>query len=175
MTDIFEELFKFREKNKLIEQSFDLETYLRKDYEEGLELQGFSDTICKNTAANYANIMVENIKLWSVTKEKGRIFSNDYVKADALCDRIVLAVEALEQLGFDANLALLETAKEINSRDGEIINGKFEKYKTPEAITKWYKANYHSAKRKTIMLSTPQGADTLLDDFLATRDLEPQT
>ena len=63
-------------------------------------------------------------------------------QVDAYCDVIVFAVGALMKLGVNPELALLETAKEINSREGKMINGKFEKDLSDEAKAKWYKADY---------------------------------
>ena len=39
-----------------------------------------------------------------------------------------------------------EAAKEINSREGIMINGKFEKYVDNASKAKWYKANYTICK-----------------------------
>lgn len=65
--------------------------------------------------------------------------------ADAYCDVIVFAIGALMKLGYDPEIALGETAKEINSRVGEMVNGKFEKDLSPEAQANWYKADYSKA------------------------------
>lgn len=61
---------------------------------------------------------------------------------DAHCDKIVFNTGAILKLGFDPVCALQETLKEISSRTGSIVNGKFQKDKSPEAVAKWYKANY---------------------------------
>lgn len=69
----------------------------------------------------------------------------DYDIVDAYCDVIVFAVGAIMKLGYDPEKALLETAKEINSRVGEMKDGKFEKDLSPEARANWYKADYLKA------------------------------
>lgn len=143
--NIFENLEKFRKDRGLDKKEFDLETYLRKDFEEMFELMGFEREFCKKTAELKAKNMME---FWTKAKLGG--MTPDYSpfnRLDALGDRIVYAVEAIEQHNYDAELVLDEVQKEINSRDGEIINGKFEKYLTPEAEEKWYKANFHNAVR----------------------------
>ena len=146
--DIFEELKRFREDRKLDLEEFDLETYLRKDYEETFELMGLPDFYCKDMAKRRAKIDVDFLSTdQRILDNKIKLFSNSFVRADAMGDKIVFAVEALEQQGFDANLLLLEVAKEINSREGEIVDGKFEKFRTPEAEAKWYKADFHKAIR----------------------------
>jgi len=46
-------------------------------------------------------------------------------------------------------VAMDETLKEINSRTGAFNaeTGKWEKFKTPEAIALWYAADYEKAKK----------------------------
>lgn len=69
---------------------------------------------------------------------------------DALCDIIVFAVNAMRIRGYDPNVAMNETLKEINSRTGSFNpeTGKWEKFKTPEAMALWYAADYDKAKVK---------------------------
>lgn len=142
MSNVFTELKRFREDRELDKYVFDMKTYLKKDTEEGLEIIGYPDYICDKFSEEYAN------KFLSIgdSLHKSKIDTRTETKIDGLCDRIVFAIEAIEQLGYNAEVALSEVAKEINSRDGEIINGKFQKYKTPEAMSKWYKANFTRAK-----------------------------
>jgi hypothetical protein len=68
---------------------------------------------------------------------------------DALCDVIVFAVNAIRLRGYNPNVAMEETLKEINSRTGAFNaeTGKWEKFKTPEAMALWYSANYEQAKK----------------------------
>ena len=64
---------------------------------------------------------------------------------DAYGDIIVFAVGAISKLGYDPEKVLVEIAKEINSREGVMINGKFEKYVDKESRNKWHKANFTHA------------------------------
>lgn len=74
---------------------------------------------------------------------------------DALCDIIVVATGAIHKLGYDPELSMIETIKEISSRQQdpqqkEIWNnwgasGKWEKNKEQDEST-LYKANYLEAK-----------------------------
>jgi len=66
---------------------------------------------------------------------------------DAYCDVIVFAIGAIMKLGYDPEKALLEAGKEINSREGVMVDGKFEKDLSDSAKAKWYKANYSLAVR----------------------------
>lgn len=67
---------------------------------------------------------------------------------DALCDIIVFAANAMRIRGYNPNIAMDETLREISSRTGAVNleTGKWEKFKTPEAMALWYSANYDKAK-----------------------------
>jgi len=75
--------------------------------------------------------------------------SNDEV-VDALCDIKVFASGSIRKLGYDADIAMDETLKEIESRVGKQIDGKFVKDKSDEAKAKWYKADYSLAIVETL-------------------------
>ena len=66
---------------------------------------------------------------------------------DGITDIRVFCIDATVKLKYDPECTLYEVAKEINSREGEIIDGKFQKYTTPEAKAKWYKADFSGCKR----------------------------
>jgi hypothetical protein len=70
----------------------------------------------------------------------------EHDKVDAYCDQIVFAIGAIMKLGFDPEIALEETSLEVNSRKGEIVNGKFEKYLGAKYTRNWYTAQYSRAK-----------------------------
>lgn len=60
---------------------------------------------------------------------------------DAFADLIIYSINAIEIAGYDARLVLNEVIKEIDSRDGEIIDNKFQK----DSST--YKAKIGECKR----------------------------
>lgn len=66
---------------------------------------------------------------------------------DAYCDEIIFCINAIEDAGFNASKCIDETLKEIESRKGEIRNGKFEKFKDEKHKALWYKADYPSCRR----------------------------
>lgn len=70
----------------------------------------------------------------------------DYV--DAFADIIVFATNAIRVLGYDPDIALEETLKEISSRKGAFNpdTSKWEKFKDAHHQSLWYKANYTIAK-----------------------------
>ena len=65
---------------------------------------------------------------------------------DAYNDIIVFAVGSIMKLGYNPKLTLKEVSKEINSRIGTMVDGKFEKDLSDEAKAKWYKADYSTCK-----------------------------
>ena len=69
---------------------------------------------------------------------------------DAYADIVVFAINAIEQHGYNAELVLGETIKEIESRKGEINpeTKKFEKFKDDYHKSLWYSADYSKCKDK---------------------------
>jgi len=65
---------------------------------------------------------------------------------DAFCDIIVFATGTIRKVGYNPDIAMNEVLKEINSRTGTLIDGKYVKDKSPEAQAKWYKADFTKAK-----------------------------
>ena len=66
---------------------------------------------------------------------------------DALCDMVVFAINAIEAKGYNAEICMDETLKEIHSHKGDFnpeLN-KWEKFRTPEAMGLWYSADYRKA------------------------------
>jgi hypothetical protein len=69
----------------------------------------------------------------------------EYETLDYLLDIVVFSLTEAMKLGYKPECALLETAKEINSRTGRIISGKFIK----DENVKTYKADYSKCKVKS--------------------------
>ena len=65
---------------------------------------------------------------------------------DAYFDICIFAMNAIEDAGYNLEKVFDEGFKEIESRKGTIVNGKFEKFKDEESKAKWYKANCRSAR-----------------------------
>lgn len=65
--------------------------------------------------------------------------------ADACCDIKVYATGTVRKAGYNPDIAMDEVQKEIDSRVGEIVDGKFVKDSSPEAQRKWYIANFSKA------------------------------
>jgi hypothetical protein len=70
-------------------------------------------------------------------------------KIDALSDIRVFCINGTEAMGYNAEIAMDETIKEISSRKGAYNkkSEKWEKFKDKESMKLWYKANYSKAKK----------------------------
>jgi len=65
---------------------------------------------------------------------------------DAAGDIIVFATGLIRKMGYDVDKTMEEVLREIESRRGTIIEGKFVKDKSQAAQALWYKANFSNAK-----------------------------
>ena len=68
----------------------------------------------------------------------------DHIKSERTV--IKMALRMIEELGYNSTLCMDEVLKHIESREGEFNKetGKFEKYKTPEYMEKWYEQDFAS-------------------------------
>jgi len=148
------ELERFQTDRLLHKNTFDLRIATMNILEELLEAHGVSDNKDRELAEiAYEEIerIVEQTKYFKRENQEGLDGCNyeeptieDQV--DAFCDIQVFAGGEVGKLGYSNEQCLIEVGKEINSRTGEIVNGKFEKYKTEEAMSKWYKADFSGCK-----------------------------
>ena len=69
------------------------------------------------------------------TTPKDVMSNSDQV--DAFTDIIVFATGAILKLGHDPIVAIEECGKEVNSRVGEMVDGKFEKDLSEAAQANW--------------------------------------
>jgi len=70
----------------------------------------------------------------------------EHEQVDAFADIITFATGAILKLGHDPKIAIAECGKEINSRVGTMVDGKFEKDLSDEAKANWYQADYSKSK-----------------------------
>jgi len=144
MSNIIKEIEKFQKDRLLDQQNYNWLNETANIMEELLEADG-----CFITKAQ-RNKFKKNIDkyLYSVIHELN-VYSKEpsnEEKVDAYADIIVFCIGAIMKLGYDPECVLEEVAKEINSRTGEIIDGKFQKDTSPEAKAKWYKADFSKCK-----------------------------
>ncbi len=139
--NVLNELMRFQMDRKLHLNEYDWSTEATNIVEELLEAVGINDR-------NVALLSVGDMQLRIREKVQAGLVVAPTVpdQVDAFADVIVFATGAIAKLGYDPELVLGEVAKEINSREGKIIDGKFTKDKSPEAKAKWYKANFSNCK-----------------------------
>lgn len=146
MSNVIEGIIKFhkdRELDKLEYEALDAHTNI---YEELLESLGFNVSIkgrqkLKEHLKMFTNILIDD-KV--VTIAEGEF--SDLDEVDAYADIIVFSLGVILKLGFDPEKVLKETSKEINSRTGKVIDGKFQKDTSKRAKAKWYKADYEKCR-----------------------------
>ncbi|MCH9712813.1 MAG: hypothetical protein K0U20_09340 [Proteobacteria bacterium] len=153
MGTALEELERFQTDRLLHKQEFNLEIASMNILEELLEAHGVHD--------NKERILVRDmyLELIKVVHEtytdklygkdmNGVDFNTPTIgnQVDAFCDIQVFAGGEVNKLGYSNEKCLIEVGKEINSRVGEIVDGKFTKDKSPEAMKNWYKADFSNCK-----------------------------
>lgn len=115
---------------------YNIETHVRCVVEELFELMHYNDEECKTNVEQFMKYFYKKPEV---------INMNTII--DASCDMNVFNTNFIEQAGYDAKIAMNETILEISSRTGgtNVETGKWEKFKTPEAMAKWYTADYDKA------------------------------
>lgn len=125
--NIFERILKWGEERKITTQEFDHKNETSFIVEELLESTGKYDSISAREKAN--KITGEILENGTGTKEE---------VVDAFADIIVYATGAIAKNGYDPKKVINEVLKEIESRTGKIIDGKFVK----DTDVKMYKADF---------------------------------
>lgn len=143
-TTHFESFMRYRSERGMSNQKFDMEVFFRKTLEEDFELQGYPKEFAKQFARELSSYWIT----WRTAHSKvpDNIDDTEDCKIDALADGIMFRLEAIEQLGYDADKVIGETLKEIHSRRGEIIDGKFEKFMDEKSQSLWEQADYNSCR-----------------------------
>lgn len=129
--DMFEKIVQWNTERGLIERGFDHTKETSFIIEELLEATGNYDSI---SAREKAEKIANEITVGS----KG----NNEEIIDALFDIVIFASGAMAKLGYNPSKVMDEGFKEINSRTGTLIDGKF--VKDPHA--KKYKADFTKCK-----------------------------
>lgn len=117
---MFQKIVEWNRERGLLDKGFNHEKEVSFIVEELLESAGNHDSI---TARAKAEEIAKDI----VTPE---YFDKEKV-VDALFDIVVFATGAMAKLGYNPDLVMNEGFREINSRTGNLVNGKF--VKDPEA------------------------------------------
>lgn len=139
------EIAKWQKERQLDKRQYDWSIEVANILEELLEAKGYS--IPKEKRLEFLYRISDELE------KIGKEFSSDNKEptseeiVDAYCDIIVFCVGSIMKLGYDPECALKETIKEISSRTGSIVNGKFQKDTSEEARKRWYKADYYKCKK----------------------------
>lgn len=129
--DMFEKIVKWNDERGLIERGFDHSKEASFILEELLESTGNYDSItARERAMGYANEIVGDAR------------AKEVQIVDAMADIIVFATGAIAKNGYDPSKVMDEVYKEINSRTGKLIDGKFVKDKD----AKVYEADFSTCK-----------------------------
>lgn len=128
---MFEKIVKWNEERGLIERGFNHTNEVSFVIEELLESTGSHDSeSAREKAMEYAQIITKDSQ-----PEPEAI-------VDAFADIIVFATGAIAKTGYDPSKVMDEVYKEINSRTGSMVEGKF--IKDPSA--KKYTADFSICK-----------------------------
>ena len=137
-----QELIRFQTDRDLDKKPFELQNEVASVFEELLEAGGLDVSKADRPA-----LKIELKRFIDHLQEKGIatcphdvVGSHDQV--DAFTDIIVFAIGAILKLGHNPIVAIEECGKEVNSRVGSMVDGKFEKDLSEAAQANWYKADY---------------------------------
>ncbi len=134
------EIMKFQTTQGLDKQDFKWDNETMNITEELLEAKGYD---VPKTERPWLKTMADYLRARAATNPAIKwVRPSAHDMVDAFADIIVFAVGAIMKLGYNPEKVLKEVAKEINSRDGEMINGKFEKFTDEVSKSKYYKANF---------------------------------
>jgi hypothetical protein len=144
-----EELIRFQTDRNLDTKPFVLENEVASVFEELLEAGGLDVSKANRPALKAeltpftASLIEKGIAVYPPEMSSSEQRVHDQV--DAFADIITFATGAILKLGHNPIIAISECGKEINSRVGSMVDGKFEKDLTDEAKANWYKADYNKS------------------------------
>ena len=121
-------------------------------YKKGLHLLPY------NYATEVEFVVEEALEVLGYESEEARVEAKKYV-ANMPQEEVIIkggkmetlrmlrkAEKAVESLGYDNNKVLLEVERQNNSRVGEVVDGKFVKDTTQEALANYYVPDFNNAK-----------------------------
>jgi len=121
--------------NGLSRQEFNLKVEILNIIEEVYEMTGLESSEARKKAEEFVNT------LDFTNAHKGVELIDDFA------DINIFSTGAIDKLKYNPKEVLVEAAKEINSRKGKIVDGKFIKCKTEDCKKEWYKADYSKCER----------------------------
>ena len=143
MINPIDELIRFQTDRELDKQPYDALNEATSMFEETLETFGYDvPKANRKDLKTKLSIFISEIVLAGIACEGDTTKDG---KTNGHADQIALSVGALLKLGMCPNAVLIETAKEINSRVGTMVDGKFEKDLTKS--DDWYIPDYSNCSR----------------------------
>ncbi len=149
--NVFEDLKKYQTDRGLDKQEFCITVASKNIIEELLEAHGITedrDRLITRDIYEYMAVLVSRVKCeesgYPLHKVKWTKPTNR-IRVDAFCDIQVFGGGEVGKLNYNNEIALHEVAKEISSREGEMLEGKFVKWKDPGSRARWYKADFSKA------------------------------
>lgn len=116
---------------------------------ESVQAREYAQSLAKVIAGGYLPhcMSILEYEIESIPEQKTDLSKKSLENfVDALGDIKVFATGSIRKAGYDPDLAMNEVLQEIESRTGQVIDGKYTKDKSPEAQAKWYKADFDNAK-----------------------------
>ena len=140
------ELVRFQTDRGLDKKPFDLINETASIFEELLEAAGLdvpkpNRPALKEMLKDFTSTLIDS----GIATIPGDSISN-HEQVDAFADIITFATGAILKLGHDPLIAIKECGKEVNSRVGSMVDGKFEKDLSEAAKANWYKADYSKSE-----------------------------
>lgn len=139
-------LNQFNLERGLHKQTFDIRVASINILEELFEAQGLQRNVARAEARVIYNKMTLATAIIRQHDPENYIEPTEYDIIDAFSDIRVFAYGEHLKLGYNPEKVLVETATEILSRKGEIIDGKFTKFLDEESMKAWYKADYSGCR-----------------------------
>lgn len=140
------EMIRFQTDRGLDKKEYNIDNEMQLVMEELLEAKGVKDDKDKT----YSKLMVKRLNsvvdLVIAEDPANYIKTTEHDEVDAFCDAMEFLSGAILKRGYNPIVALDEMGKQINSRTGKFIDGKFEKDRSPEAKAKEYQADFTKAK-----------------------------
>ena len=140
------EMIRFQTDRGLDKKEFNIDNEMQLVMEELLEAKGVKDDKDKT----YSKLMVKRLNaivdLVIAEDPANFVKPTEHDEVDAFCDAMEYLSGSILKRGYNPILALDEMGKQINSRTGKFIDGKFEKDRSPEAKAKEYQADFTKAR-----------------------------
>ena len=140
------EMIRFQTDRGLDKKEYDIDNEMQLVMEELLEAKGVKDKKDKEYSKSMVkalNVLAESVKLY---EPDFYAEPNEHDEIDAFADAMEFLSGAILKRGYNPIIALEEMGKQINSRTGTFIDGKFEKDRSPEAKAKEYQADFTRAR-----------------------------